>query len=593
MARVKRSVHSKKSRRKVLAKAEGYRGSRSRSVRKANEQVMHSGNYAFRDRRARKGEFRRLWIVRINAACRENDISYSRFVAGLKAAEIEVDRKILADLAVRDSAAFGALGHHRARGARSCLSRAQPPSGHATARSSACANCSATPRPVPPRAPSWWRDRARSDAALDRGARFESVFLGPRAEAAFPALCARLGAVGRRRPRDEGRRAREGRAPPARRSRSSRWRRCRHATAAPCRATGSWSSCVGASRSRQPRHAPAQRRGRGGGGDRARSRDRSTPTIPRSFGRRRVRSSGSHWSTRSRKGGLRWRRSTRSVSSVGSDWAPPPAKASRTPRSTSPFPPPSSSATRPTGSTPPSTPTSTATCASPWRGPPSRSTWRWPALCSASSRRGSAPLVRRRSSVASTEPRRQNGSGDGRGDGRGDGGAVSELLPEGYLEDAAAAIAAAADDVELAAAERACVGRGSALLGAPELHQVARRSRQADRRQVGGRHQGARRRAGRGPPRRARRRGGGASRGARPARPHPRRARSRAGSPAPRHPGAARARGHLRGHGLPGRPGPRGRGRLAQLRGAQHGAGPPGAVHAGHPLRASSATPSR
>src|SRR6478752_850995 len=95
MARVKRSVHSKKSRRKVLSKAEGYRGSRSRSVRKANEQVMHSGNYAFRDRRARKGEFRRLWIV--------------RFVAGLKAAEIEVDRKILADLAVRDSAAFGAL----------------------------------------------------------------------------------------------------------------------------------------------------------------------------------------------------------------------------------------------------------------------------------------------------------------------------------------------------------------------------------------------------------------------------------------------------------------------------------------------------
>ena len=109
MARVKRSVHSKKSRRKVLARAEGYRGSRSRSVRKANEQVMHSGNYAYRDRRARKGEFRRLWIVRINAACRENDISYSRFVAGLKAAEIEVDRKILADLAVRDSAAFGAL----------------------------------------------------------------------------------------------------------------------------------------------------------------------------------------------------------------------------------------------------------------------------------------------------------------------------------------------------------------------------------------------------------------------------------------------------------------------------------------------------
>ena len=109
MARVKRSVNGKKSRRKTLESAKGYTGSRSRHLRAANEQVMHSGNYAFRDRRARKGEFRRLWIVRINAACREHDISYSRFVAGLKAADIEVDRKILADLAVRDDAAFGAL----------------------------------------------------------------------------------------------------------------------------------------------------------------------------------------------------------------------------------------------------------------------------------------------------------------------------------------------------------------------------------------------------------------------------------------------------------------------------------------------------
>ena len=109
MARVKRSVHSKKRRRSVLESAEGYSGARSRHLRKAHEQVMHSGNYAFRDRRARKGGFRRLWIVRINAACRTHDISYSRFVAGLKAADIEVDRKILADLAVRDADAFGAL----------------------------------------------------------------------------------------------------------------------------------------------------------------------------------------------------------------------------------------------------------------------------------------------------------------------------------------------------------------------------------------------------------------------------------------------------------------------------------------------------
>jgi large subunit ribosomal protein L20 len=109
MARVKRAVQGKKHRRAILERAEGYSGARSRHVRAAHEQVMHSGNYAFRDRRARKGEFRKLWIMRINAACREDGISYSQFIAGLKAAEIEVDRKILADLAVRDDAAFGAL----------------------------------------------------------------------------------------------------------------------------------------------------------------------------------------------------------------------------------------------------------------------------------------------------------------------------------------------------------------------------------------------------------------------------------------------------------------------------------------------------
>jgi large subunit ribosomal protein L20 len=109
MARVKRSVHGKKHRRAVLEAAQGYSGARSRSFRKANEQVMHSLQYAYRDRRARKGEFRRLWIVRINAACRENDISYSRFIAGLKAADVDVDRKVLADLAVRDAGAFAKL----------------------------------------------------------------------------------------------------------------------------------------------------------------------------------------------------------------------------------------------------------------------------------------------------------------------------------------------------------------------------------------------------------------------------------------------------------------------------------------------------
>ena len=109
MARVKRAVNAKKHHKAVLEKAQGYYGNRSRSYRAANEAVMHAGNYAFRDRRAKKGEFRALWIQRINAACRLHDVSYSRFIAGLKAAGIEVDRKILADLAVRDAAAFAAL----------------------------------------------------------------------------------------------------------------------------------------------------------------------------------------------------------------------------------------------------------------------------------------------------------------------------------------------------------------------------------------------------------------------------------------------------------------------------------------------------
>ena len=109
MARVKRAVHSKKRRKEVLGKAKGYYGNKSRSFKSANEQVMHSGNYAFRDRRARKGEFRKLWIQRINAACRLNGTTYSQFIAGLKAAEIEVDRKNLAEIAVSDPAAFAAL----------------------------------------------------------------------------------------------------------------------------------------------------------------------------------------------------------------------------------------------------------------------------------------------------------------------------------------------------------------------------------------------------------------------------------------------------------------------------------------------------
>jgi large subunit ribosomal protein L20 len=109
MARVKRSVHAKKKRREVLRKARGYFGSRSKRYRVAKEQLLHSGQYAYRDRRDRKAQFRRLWIARIGAGARQRGLSYSRFVHGLNRAGIEVDRKVLADLAVRDPAAFGQL----------------------------------------------------------------------------------------------------------------------------------------------------------------------------------------------------------------------------------------------------------------------------------------------------------------------------------------------------------------------------------------------------------------------------------------------------------------------------------------------------
>jgi large subunit ribosomal protein L20 len=109
MARVKRAVNAHKKRRATLELASGYRGQRSRLYRKAKEQMLHSLNYAYRDRRAKKGDFRQLWITRINAAARANGMTYNRFIQGLKAAEVEVDRKILAELAVNDAEAFASL----------------------------------------------------------------------------------------------------------------------------------------------------------------------------------------------------------------------------------------------------------------------------------------------------------------------------------------------------------------------------------------------------------------------------------------------------------------------------------------------------
>ncbi|MBX6384617.1 MAG: 50S ribosomal protein L20 [Microbispora sp.] len=109
MARVKRALNAKKKRRVVLERASGYRGQRSRLYRKAKEQMLHSMTYAYRDRKDKKGTFRRLWIQRINAAARSNGITYNRFIQGLRLAGIEVDRKILADLAVNDAQTFATL----------------------------------------------------------------------------------------------------------------------------------------------------------------------------------------------------------------------------------------------------------------------------------------------------------------------------------------------------------------------------------------------------------------------------------------------------------------------------------------------------
>ncbi|MBV7412706.1 50S ribosomal protein L20 [Dermabacteraceae bacterium P13115] len=109
MARVKRAVNAQKKRREILEQASGYRGQRSRLYRKAKEQILHSMTYNYRDRKVRKGEFRRLWIQRINAAARANGMTYNRFMQGLSLAGVGVDRRMLAELAVNDAAAFAAL----------------------------------------------------------------------------------------------------------------------------------------------------------------------------------------------------------------------------------------------------------------------------------------------------------------------------------------------------------------------------------------------------------------------------------------------------------------------------------------------------
>jgi large subunit ribosomal protein L20 len=133
VARVKRAVNAHKKRRVVLERASGYRGQRSRLYRKAKEQVTHSLVYNYRDRKKRKGDFRQLWIQRINAAARLNGMTYNRFIQGLKASGVEVDRKVLADLAVNDAPAFAALVE---------LAKANLPAGTSASSSSSSSSSS-------------------------------------------------------------------------------------------------------------------------------------------------------------------------------------------------------------------------------------------------------------------------------------------------------------------------------------------------------------------------------------------------------------------------------------------------------------------
>ncbi|MDQ6849057.1 MAG: 50S ribosomal protein L20 [Actinomycetota bacterium] len=128
MARVKRAVNAHKKRRSTLEAASGYRGQRSRLYRKAKEQLLHSATYQYRDRKARKGDFRQLWITRINAAARANDITYNRFVQGLRLAGVSVDRKVLAEIAVSDPAAFTVLAK-LAKDAVAAASTSRPTGG--------------------------------------------------------------------------------------------------------------------------------------------------------------------------------------------------------------------------------------------------------------------------------------------------------------------------------------------------------------------------------------------------------------------------------------------------------------------------------
>jgi large subunit ribosomal protein L20 len=134
MPKTKNTVATRQRRKKVLKMARGYRGPKSKCYRPANEQVMHSLQYAYRDRRARKGDFRKLWISRINAAAREHGMSYSKFIGGLKSAGVEVDRKILSDIAINDPETFGRLVEVAAGGSPAKIPDAVESAGKAASK---------------------------------------------------------------------------------------------------------------------------------------------------------------------------------------------------------------------------------------------------------------------------------------------------------------------------------------------------------------------------------------------------------------------------------------------------------------------------
>ena len=424
MARVKRAVHGRKHHRAVLEQAKGYYGNKSRSYRAANEQLMHSMQYAFRDRRARKGDFRKLWIQRINAGARQHGMSYSRLINGLHLAGVEVDRKVLADLAVSDPEAL-----RRARGDRTgrrCVQRAR-------GRRSLPDPAAGLHAPAGPPAA---RAAAEAFGALER-ARLRGR--GGRADPCR-ARCGRARRVrlrvarGRRRPR------RTGGLPPGGRGRgagcspwapasSSGWptpsRRSRSLAVLPMldeppAGTERWAA----------RRAGAlvvvlvDVRDPGNAGTVLRAADASGSTavdLRRRLGRPLQPQDGAGLGRlalpraprRAARPAVRWPPSWPPPGSAR--WPPSCETARTTPRSTGRCPRRCSSATSPRGSTPPCAARCRDRSPSRWRGGRSRSTWAWRARSSASRRSANAGVAAP-GHVASRVAERRNRTDDGIGD---------------------------------------------------------------------------------------------------------------------------------------------------------------------------------